>query len=265
MSAIHFTLDEFDSTVTMDVCATLLQEAPVTIDASATAVLEFSLAAALATFKFASDASDVTNADADDIQYQCNKASFTQINPLHGNVEYSGFGSTVTEVGTPIAEGYAANKASAMHDFVRHIAKHLFNTHQGVDLLSNETALIADLSSNGDDTAWVDISNALGAADGLTNSTTDNTNLVRELIMQLSNSTTGRARLENDISGVSASNYVSVPLKEDDTISFKVTVNAAANQEDLVSAGLAAVPARSYKIVLILKGSPNNTPPDNSA
>jgi len=146
------------------------------------------------------------------------------------------------------------------------LALRLFNTAYGVDLFSNETELLSDLVTKGA-TAAGNIITSLKAVDQAsaasgtaphkysTNSTTTTSNFSRELLLQLANTQAGRARLHeiSDISGVQ-----SIPLKADDTISFKVSINAAANQHTLTDRP-SAIETRTYKIELHLKSDANAT------
>jgi hypothetical protein len=95
---------------------------------------------------------------------------------------------------------------------------------------------------------------SLGSADAsgyyyTTNALTGNTNICRELMRQIANGAASR------FAGTVASTlHQSVPLVNGDTLNFKVTVAAAANQNDLTSR-TGPFDARVYKIQLILTGT----------
>jgi len=95
-----------------------------------------------------------------------------------------------------------------------------------------------------------------------TNALTGNTNICRELMRQVASQAASRFGATADSTAVQ-----SVPLVNDDTLNFKVTVAAAANQHDLTSRNDAIVP-RVYKIKLILcadAGISSNVVPGDSA
>ena len=273
---ISFTMEAFESTMLMGLSGQLEQEILPSFDVSAAAVIEFDLAAARATFKFKTDSYDITNitSNSDDAQYFVRQSNFTEFNPVHADLSHA-FVHTqnVNGVG-PIAyknalgTNYGNNKMSVMHDFVRYLALRLFNTHYATDLFSNETELITDLSVNGQDTLWADISLALSNAGTeaapLSDADASNNNLTRELLKQLAATDAGKLRLQNDISGISDVSAVAVPLYDGDTINFKITVKPHPDQHNLTGLGANAIEDRVYRVVLLLKSSPSNNVPDNS-
>jgi hypothetical protein len=162
----------------------------------------------------------------------------------------------------PIATGYAANRSLMKHDFMRYLSQQLFNTPQGLDLVSNETAVSQDIATNGSELFVSDISAALAAAgteaSPLTNSTTTNANLVRELLRHVA--ATAPTRLSDILNADSADNNENrnaIPFVQNDTINFHVTVNAAANQNNLT--GVNAIAARTYRVMLLVRDTPSNT------
>jgi hypothetical protein len=267
--AINFTLSGLNATMTMDVSGTLAGEAPAVLDVSAVAVYYVKTADMVNVFRFQTDSFDVSDLSASDIKYYVfrdsgNWPEALKLNPAHSAMDASFM--LLTDV--------PANKNLVKHDFVRYLASKLFNTVHGVDLFSNETALLEDIATKGA-TARAAIELALDnvnttkTADGAltsaadasgnrytTNALTGPTNICRELMRQIANGAPSR------FNATVASPYnQSVPLITGDTINFKVTIAPASLQHDLT--GVAEIPSRSYRIKLILSavdGSGNVTP-----
>jgi hypothetical protein len=138
----------------------------------------------------------------------------------------------------------------------------LFNTIHGVDLFSNEDALLEDLVSKGA-TAHSAIKTSLAAVNTTAAALSANvydghyyatntvpaaaaTNFSRELMRQIANGAPQRFATIANSSGIQ-----SVPLEVDDTINFKVSISAATGQNALTTVG--ALDTRVYKISLVLK------------
>jgi len=157
-----------------------------------------------------------------------------------------------------------AEKNLVKHDFVRYLAEQLFNTPHGVDLFSNEDALLSDLVSKGATArgaidASLNAVNQANAAHGpaghkySTNALTGAANFSRELMRQIANAAPSRfASITNSTA------IQSVPLLVDDTISFKVSISPAANQHGLTSRPT-AFNTRVYQIKLVLKADVDAT------
>jgi hypothetical protein len=152
-----------------------------------------------------------------------------------------------------------ANKNLVKHDFVRYLAKCLFNTPHGVDLFSNEDALLTDLVQKGAaarvaieaSLTTVDISNAAFGTAGSkysTNALTTPANFSRVLLRQVASVRPSRF-YEADVSG--ASGIQSVPFKNGDTISFKTSIAPASLQHDLTGRTGPFGP-RVYQIKLVM-------------
>lgn len=259
---VNFVLTGLNQEFTLGVSGEIASAAPPALDVSCTAIYNIKLSDMLNVFKFQTDSFDVDNLAADDIKYYVYMNAWPadlSLNPANAHTLSS----------TPILAESAdvvAKRNFVKHDFVRYLALRLFNTAYGVDLFSNETELLSDLVTKGA-TAAGNIITALKAVDQAsaaggssphaysTNSSTGTGNFSRELLLQLANTQAGRARLHeiSDISGVQ-----SIPLKVDDTISFKVSINAAANQHTLTDRP-SAIETRTYKIELHLKSDANAT------
>jgi hypothetical protein len=266
---VNFTLSGLNQEFTLGVSGELAAAAAAVLDVSATAVYNIKLSDMLNVFKFQSDSFDVNDTDASDIKYYV----FSENPEWPTNLVLNPANADMS--GTPIfATGgdIAANKNKVKHDFVRYLAQQLFNTPYGVDLFSNEDALLSDLVSKGA-TAHTAIKTALAAvnttaaglantdANGLkyaTNALTGETNFSRELLRQVAYAAAPRFFAISNISGVQ-----SIPLQADDTINFKVSISPATNQHELTSR-TNPFNARVYQIRLVLKAEPTNVVPVES-
>jgi len=260
--SVNFTLTGLNQNFTLGVSGELAGEAPVVLDVSCIAVYNVKLSDMLDVFKFQSDSFDVNNTDASDIQYyvyMSNWPADLKLNPVHAGALSS---SPILATGGSIV----AEKNLVKHDFVRYLAEQLFNTPHGVDLFSNEDALLSDLVSKGATArgaidASLNAVNQANAAHGpaghkySTNALTGAANFSRELMRQIANAAPSRfASITNSTA------IQSVPLLVDDTISFKVSISPAANQHDLTGRPT-AFNTRVYQIKLVLKADATNTAP----
>lgn len=266
---VNFTLSGLNQTFTLGVSGELAAAAAAVLDVSASAVYNIKLSDMLNVFKFQSDSFDVNDTDASDIKYYVFDASNAWptdlvLNPANADMSNNPIFATGGDI--------LANKNKVKHDFVRYLALKLFNTAYGVDLFSNEDALLTDLVSKGA-TAHAAIKTALAAvsttaaglantdANGLkyaTNDLSGNTNFSRELLRQVAYAAPARFAGISDISGVQ-----SVPLQADDTINFKVSISADAAQHNLTSVP-GPFDVRVYQIRLVLKAEPTNVVPIES-
>lgn len=253
---VNFTLSGLNQAFTLGVSGELAGEAAVTLDVSCIAIYNVKLSDMRNVFKFQSDSFDVNDTDASDIKYYVDMDQWPanlKLNPAHAH----------TLSTTPIlADGgdIVAEKNLVKHDFVRYLAEKLFNTPHGVDLFSNEDALLSDIVTKGA-TAYTDIKAALdavnmssaaaGSSPNKYSTNYENTpaNFSRELLRQVAHH--APARFATDISNVST--IQSIPLALDDTISFKVSISPYPAQHTLTSRP-AAFNTRVYEIKLVLKG-----------
>jgi hypothetical protein len=274
--SVNFVLSAFDSEIQLDVCGNLVVgEAPESIDASAVAVIEVSLQAFKDIFKFQTDAKDVTNAAETDIRYIVDKSvweSDVSRNPVDATLDHAS-GLTSGAIALSGQKGsYAADKKFVCHDFIRHIASHLFNTHHGVDLFTNEDELLLSVRQQSLDVAYAAILDVLAAVDvnnttldssftdlsdnvyyAKTDSDTSANNIGRVLFRQMINQQPARFDTIEDTDLPQ-----SLPFVENDTVSFKLTIKAAEGQH-LLTQKVDEVPERSYRIKYLLKASPSNT------
>jgi hypothetical protein len=254
---VEFVLTGLNQHFTLGVSGEIASAAAPAIDVSCVANYNVKLSDMRNVFKFESDSFDVNNVDASDIKYYVYMNAWPadlSLNPANAHTLSS----------EPILSNSAdvvAKRNFVKHDFVRYLALRLFNTAYGVDLFSNETQLLEDLVTKGA-TAAGNIITALKAVDQASaakgsanhryseNDLNGTSNFSRELLLQLANTQAGRARLVTAVQN--ASGIMSIPLAPEDTISFKVSITAAADQHTLTNRP-AAIETRTYKIKLTLK------------
>jgi len=228
----------------------------------ATAVFYVRLSDMTDVFKYQSDSADVNDISATDLKYYVFNRKWPaelKINPSHAMLNKA---DSAGMLGT--AQLFAADKALVKHDFVRYLALKLFNTIHGVDLFKNETDLQENATYYGENirnnineilsgisTTSGDETMAYDASGNkyLTNSASGNTNICRELMRQIASSVA--SRFYNN--GADDAGMKTVPLRADDTMTFKVIIQAAATQNVLT--GVSEIPSRSYTIKLVLKSS----------
>ena len=166
------------------------------------------------------------------------------------------------------AGAFSADKSLVKHDFIRYIALNLFNTIHGVDLFRNEEDIRENLAYYGEvsrvgimsvlDTVGTMSANIAMAVDSSGNRYSTNedmtvTNISRELMRQIAVSAPGRLGTIDEAGGGGGGVIQSIPLSENDTLNFKVVMEASPGQHALTN--VAVIPARTYNIKLIMKSS----------
>jgi len=277
VTTIDFALDQFDSELTMAIKALLpVGQEPTTFDVSATAIYQVSVESMKNAFYFESDSRDLNNLDAEDLKYYVVWNPAYKLNPSHALVITEGSSEPIALTD---AEGAIPdNRQLVKHDFIRHIAKDLFNTHLAVDLFSNETEIVEDLASKGND-AWTAIETSIAnvSAGGsltingaayMTNAEDSSANLCRVLFRQ---AIQVRPERFDDLSllyKVEADNTFFIPFKDGDSISFKVVYKPEPTQHTILESRATsdiAVPDRVYRIKIEIKDTPDpNTVVDDS-
>ena len=250
---VNFTVEGLNQAFSLDLSGALAGEAPATIDASCVAVFHVKTTDMKAVFKYEADSFDVNDTDASDIKYYTYMNAWPatlKLNPVHAHtLSASPMLETAGEV--------LAEKNLVKHDFVRYLAKSLFNTPHGVDLFSNEDALLTDLVQKGAAArlaidASLNAVNQANAANGTaphkysTNALTSAANFSRVLLRQVANEAPARFHGSADISGVH-----SIPFVDNDTINFKVAIAPASLQHNLTGQA-GPFNTRVYKIQLKL-------------
>ena len=271
---VDLTLVGLNQTFSLSTLASL-DASSIAVDATdATAVFYIRLSDMTNLFQYQTDAFDINNLDASDVKYYVFHRTMPaelHINPSHAmmnKTESAGMlGSGVQEIG--------ANKSLVKHDFIRYIALRLFNTHYGVDLLQNEQELhenityLGETIQNNIDTILSGISTTSASQDMpydasgnkyLTNDASGNTNLCRELMRQIA--AAEPSRFYNNGADTTTSGIRPMPLHENDSINFKLTITAAEGQN--IVTGVNVIPSRSYMIKMILKNTVNTTTNDTN-
>jgi hypothetical protein len=260
---VNFTLTGLNQNFTIGVSGELAGDIPETLDVSAVAVYNVRTSDMQAVFKFQSDSFDVNDVDASDLKYYVYMNAWPadgSLNPVHAGMSSGYILATAGDI--------VANRNLVKHDFVRYLAEKLFNTPHGVDLFSNEDALLSDLASKGViakaaiDASLNAVSHANATGGGSaghkysTNDLTGPANFTRELMRQIATQEPSR------FAGITGTTDIqSVPLADNDTISFKVSISPADNQHQLTDRPN-PIETRVYQIKLVLKSSSfGNTAP----
>jgi hypothetical protein len=268
MATIAFALPALDADVTLSTAGTLASELVPVATTDATAVFYVKTSDMKNVFKFQTDALDINDVPSSDLKYYVFRSEWPlnlKLNPAHAMMDAF---ESAGALGT--AGSVDANKNLLKHDFLRYLSLKLFRTIHGVDLFNNESALLENVALNGHNVktsieASLDAINTTAAgvttADGnglkyLTNDTTANTNICRELLRQVAYN--APTRFANIAAG--GADIQSVPLIDGDSFNIKLTVNAADGQNSVTTVD--PIPARTYNIKLVLKPDLNavNTP-----
>jgi hypothetical protein len=253
-TTFDFSLPALNQAYTLDISGALSAEAPLTLlDVSAIAIYYIKKSTLNNVFKYESDSFDVNDLSASDVKYYVYMNEWpvdASLNPAHAYTK--ALGGKLLEDSADISN----NKNLVKHDFVRYLAKHLFNTPYGVDLFSNEEALLLDIATKGRAAknsimGALNTVNQANASAGTapnkysTNDLSNNSNICRELMRQIASVAPSRF-----FGTAGASGIKSVPLEIGDTINFKLSISAAPNQQGLTGQG--AFDVRVYKISLVV-------------
>ena len=263
--SVTFTLTGLNQTFNLSTLATL-DASSISVDTTdATAVFYVRLSDINNIFMYQSDASDVTNDSVDDIKYYVFHRKWPvelKLNPIHAMMN-----KTESAGMLGVGDGYTDDKSLTKHDFIRYIALRLFNTIHGVDLFHNEIELNENSVYLGEtvryniDTILSEISTTSSSetmsydASGnkyLTNDASGNTNLCREIMRHIA--AVAPSRFYGNVPNHAG--LKNVPFIENDTLQYKLVVQAAASQNLLT--GVSVIPSRSYTIKLVLKNTVNS-------
>lgn len=277
-SNVDFTLSFFSSAYRMFELATVDDPVNGIIDSSAVAVFYMAQSDINNIFKFQTDSYDFSNTNYTDIHYLIymdNWPSSLVLNPANAMLDQIQSTGALLQVGVQ-------NRMLVKHDFLRYLAKSLFNTPQGVDLFNNESQLIANINTIGYAAWHNDISGGLwkyattssrpipedvtsgfiiDTVSGLKATTDDlpmSDNICRYLMNKLLENNTHRFQnVQFDVSGIAP-----VPIYVGDTLSFKFTTYPAPGQHNLT--GVPPLMGRAYEIRIVIDdGSHVNTVSDN--
>lgn len=270
---ISFVLTELASTTTLGQLATVYNQSPVTqVDADARAIIYVKEQDIKAVFHIKTDAADVMDTNSSDIQFHTYYSAFTglEINPANAMMNVDGLSTNAIALADKNSVPYADDKCLVAHDFVRHLAKDLFGSHIGVDILNNEKALLQNIREKcGNSTGNVmDAINAIvkkvsrdseetdfEGLDGesgskyMTNANETDANLCRALYSQMISAEP--SRFANLDAASSDTETRPLPFFPGDSINFKLTINPAEGQQ-AVTRGAEGTPvaSRSYEVRL---------------
>lgn len=284
LSGMNFVLAHLNQETTLSTLATVYTQPDVPqIEADARGVIYVTESQIKGVFQIRTDAFDVIDAPETDIEYYVYKdvfdtlgANAAGINPADAMMD-TAFSRDPISLNDKAANPYAPKKCSVAHDFVRHLAKDLFGSWIGVDILNNEAALLQNirLKCGSESGNVMDLINTLVAnvsttstatVEGLagtsvkymTNANETAENLCRVLFNQMI--TSQPARFANlaplDEAGDPVINDQDgeprpLPFMVGDTVNFKLIINPAEDQHAFIRGeeGTPVAP-RSYEIRL---------------
>lgn len=291
-SVSHFVVSAFEQTIDLGVAGSIFSEPIPAIDVSAIAVIEVSLDTMRSVFQFQTDATDLNNLPESDIRYYVDTdawADLANVQPANAMLDHP---ESIGAISTTDPNGgvLAKDKMFVAHDFARYLALRLFNTPYGVDLFQNEDELMADIRTKcsaleDGGIVWkaivekltaVNKENATGGSEGdngnyMVNPAEDadpaeaQNNICRVLMLQMLNTQISRFQditTDNENQTGTVGVLQGLPFVEGDSISFKLTVNPAADQE--LATGVEKFDGRSYEIRLRIAATPENTEPSDS-
>ena len=272
MAPMDFALNTFNYTIQLDASANAGGYQLPLPDVSCNAVFYVNTADMQNVFRFQTDASDVDNNASADLHYYTFMSSWPQntiLNPAHAMMDAAeSSGAMSATFVTASGDTYASNKNLVKHDFLRYVAHRLFNSVHGLDLIHNEAEMAEDVAAKGH-TIWMHIKGILDSVSTasvtdpsgftfgvdpfgnkyLTNTDASDVNVCREMMMQMISKSPERFIVgENDVAGVGIRK---LPFMDGDSFNFKITVNAAEGQHELIN--VAPIPPRVYNIKIVLK------------
>ena len=202
-------------------------------DGSANVDVNIPLTHAKNIFQFQTDSVDINNTNAQDIKY---KVVYDITDPSF-NIQFN-LDTSANVTSNRIHSGASNNNVT--YDYVRYLASKLFNTHLGVDLFSNETELREDLR---DKFSAAFNTNMISLRDqGVTDA--DGNSPSKSILLQVISNQP--ARLSDITSLAIESDWYKSPLIAGDILYFRLTINAATNQNTLTS-----VPSIGPRVYLI--------------
>ena len=259
MSTVELFLDKLDVTVSLDVTG-LIQEKPhvIAIEHDAVADVDVSLEVMQKLFQIGVDGFDDSDTGKPTRFYVVNDKIPSSLD-VGANSYMTKYPIGDTDIN---GNNYPTSYQSIKFDFVRYLAEKLFNTHYAVDLFTNQVVLRDDVGDNvntGYKTTICDLmkkvsttgdhsgllSPPVGDPDGkfLTEDTSGNDNLCRELYLQLVSKTPSRFNAL-----IKRTTKQPLPLLEGDTIGFRVIVNPATDQHQIIDPSNNPILPRKYLV-----------------
>ena len=286
---MNFNIDYLDQSCNPLTSVTVLTETDIIPAHDATAVIRLKVSDMWNTFRYQTDSINMNDINGSDLRYYVNLSNWNPgvvINPAHAMMDdaLSQGGLDINNINIP------SNKKLLKHDYIRYLALKLFNTTQGVDLMSNVLDLNENMASVCGDFSGSIFNNIISllksisttgndsnltfdnSGNYLTNSLETNKNIVRSLMNQILYYNPARFQ---DISGSSSVFGTSgifgdlttrpVPLMVGDVLFFVVNVTPPPGQNVLTN--VQTIPSRTYliKLVLCSDSTAINTPVIDSA
>ena len=276
---MNFVLTDLSSAVTLTQTGNLTSQV-LSISGDAVAVFFVKTSEIKKVFQFETDAINVNDLSAQDMKFYVDMTVWPEelnpLNPANAMMDVPVYSSgAISSISKISGAAYDHNKALVKHDFIRYIAKKMFNTYQAVDLFNNQLEVIQNIESVCDGSAagrsWHDISAALysvstnGSNAGLlldnnglkymTTATTTPANLTRELFLQIVGNQPNRLTANPDGSSrvLGSADRQDMLFYDGDTINFNLTISAAAGQETVSGlTNISPIPSRLYVIKLVL-------------
>lgn len=265
MSALDFYVQSLNVEITSSE-ALLAGAATGAFTSDVNAAMDIDLAVVKDLFRFHTDGIEILDASSSDITYRVNYTPVDlQSNPTDPVLASAWLSDVDVLDGDAITDeqtGVANQKVT--FEYVRYLAKKLFNTHLGVDLFSNEEQLRNDLHTNAKAamnthlTALTDISNNeqnpenqnyISAEQATTGDFSVHPHPSYAILRQIISD--APSRLEdisaNLVSGTESTySEFKMPFLAGDKIYFQLKVKAANGQE--LATGVATIPDRTYRV-----------------
>jgi hypothetical protein len=216
-------------------------------------------------FRFQSDAVDITDASAADIKYKVQYTETLDADNVPTPLSVDWLGNTLCIAGDSIYdEGTSGATFKAVtYEYVRYLAKKLFNTHLGVDLFSNELSVRTELDKSAREALntkllelagldYVDITGVTFQSGFKHPSYVILSKIIANAPERLQDLSSNFIDNGADTTGVNETPIFQMPLLVGDKLQFLLTVNADADQGkivDLVNNGPTIDP-RTYKIIM---------------
>ena len=266
---VNFTLEQFNSSVELDLCGNISQGYSVDVSYDAVAVLYAKTSDIKNVFMFSTNDNYLSDSSENEIRFyvfMTNWPDTVSLNPANAMMDQTLSENAISSVDS-YGNIYDSTQMLVKHDFIRYLAQELFSSAFGVDLFSNNVDLLVNLTTicgnSYSSYALYQINEALNSVS--TDEGTDENlltdlsgyyylrdaydstnNISRELYYQILKTEYDRfSDLEN------TSYPQPLPFKDGDTINYKITINAADNQH-LLTGGTTSIPSRTYLIKLVL-------------
>lgn len=281
-----FYVQSLDVAITSEL-ATIAGAPSVIFDTDVVAQFELSATTARAIFQYAADGFDVNDITAEDLKYLVNYDStlYDDVEPTTGSGEaFTGTGNWLLDNfmldacyctgpgnGSSVANdelvaettGMSANSSKTISkEFLRYLAKKLFNTTRGVDLFNNELDVSNKISYDGRNAlntrlAELNTDGLLNATEATSGSYATFNHPSHIMVSQLLSSDPERFQdisanivADQTLDADSTDVKFHVPLITGDKIAFKLTISPATNQETVTN--VSAIENRTYRVEIVL-------------